>query len=58
MDCAASEFYDEAGKQYDLNNKQPGQPNYVNKRRRKRFFQCFVVFFSLVNQSTIGFLLS
>jgi hypothetical protein len=44
MDCAASEFYDEAGKQYDLNNKQPGQPNYVNKRRRKRFFQCFVVF--------------
>ena len=31
MDVAASEFYDEAGKQYDLNNKEPGKPNYVNR---------------------------
>ncbi len=31
MDVAASEFYDEKGKQYDLNNKEPGKPNYVNK---------------------------
>jgi len=31
MDVAASEFYDEKGKQYDLNNKEQGKPNYVNK---------------------------
>ena len=34
MDVAASEFYDEAGKQYDLNNKEKGKPNYVNKFKR------------------------
>jgi hypothetical protein len=41
MDVAASEFYDEAKKQYDLNNKEPGKPNYVNKRT-KRFFSMFI----------------
>ena len=59
MDVAASEFYDEAGKQYDLNNKEPGKPNYVKqrtKRKRIRFF--FNVRFCLVIQSTIGYLLS
>jgi enolase len=29
MDVAASEFYDEKGKRYDLNNKEEGRPNYV-----------------------------
>ena len=31
MDVAASEFYDEKEKKYDLNNKEVGKPNYVNK---------------------------
>ena len=30
MDVAASEFYDEQQKQYDLNNKEKGRPHYVN----------------------------
>lgn len=29
MDVAASEFYDEEQKKYDLNNKEKGRPNYV-----------------------------
>jgi enolase len=36
MDVAASEFYDEQGKQYDLNNKEKGKPNYVNKQKNKK----------------------
>lgn len=32
MDVAASEFYDENEKKYDLNNKEKGKPNYVNIR--------------------------
>jgi len=31
MDVAASEFFDEQEKKYDLNNKEKGKPNYVNK---------------------------
>jgi enolase len=38
MDCAASEFYDEAGKQYDLNNKQPGQPNYLTSQQLVSYY--------------------
>lgn len=30
MDVAASEFFDEQEKKYDLNNKEKGKPNYVN----------------------------
>lgn len=30
MDVAASEFYDEQEKKYDLNNKEKGKPHYVN----------------------------
>lgn len=30
MDVAASEFFDEQAKKYDLNNKEPGKPHYVN----------------------------
>ena len=29
MDVAASEFYDDKEKKYDLNNKEKGKPNYV-----------------------------
>ena len=47
MDVAASEFYDEAGKQYDLNNKEKGKPNYVNSFESKKNFSIFHdVFFS------------
>ena len=35
MDVAASEFYDEKEKKYDLNNKEPGRPHYVTKRLPK-----------------------
>jgi hypothetical protein len=30
MDVAASEFFDEKEKKYDLNNKEKGRSNYVN----------------------------
>ena len=30
MDVAASEFYDEKEKKYDLNNKEKDHPHYVN----------------------------
>jgi hypothetical protein len=30
MDVAASEFFCEKEKKYDLNNKEIGKPNYVN----------------------------
>jgi enolase len=38
MDVAASEFYDEKGKQYDLNNKQPGQPNYLTSQQLVTYY--------------------
>jgi enolase len=47
MDVAASEFYDEQGQRYDLNNKEKGHPNYVNKKKKnycknfKKFFFSF-----------------
>lgn len=31
MDVAASEFYDENEKKYDLNNKEKGRPHYVSR---------------------------
>jgi len=36
MDVAASEFYDEQEKRYDLNNKEKGHPNYVNNNTKKK----------------------
>jgi len=36
MDVAASEFYDEQEKRYDLNNKEKGHPNYVNNNMKKK----------------------
>jgi len=38
MDVAASEFYDEAGKQYDLNNKEPGKPNYLTSQQLVSYY--------------------
>ena len=35
MDVAASEFYDEKEKKYDLNNKEKDHPHYVNLARRQ-----------------------
>jgi hypothetical protein len=39
MDVAASEFFDEQEKKYDLNNKEKGKPNYVNiiSNKKKQF---------------------
>lgn len=36
MDVAASEFFDEQAKKYDLNNKEKGRPNYVSDHRWSR----------------------
>lgn len=36
MDVAASEFFDEEQKKYDLNNKEKGNPHYV--RMKKELF--------------------
>jgi enolase len=46
MDVAASEFYDEQQKKYDLNNKEPGRPNYVNINFKKNdlFDACCIGF--------------
>lgn len=58
MDVAASEFFDEGAKKYDLNNKEKGHPHYVNNEMDAEFivfmflFVCF-----LVNQRRIGFIL-
>jgi len=44
MDVAASEFFDEQEKKYDLNNKEKGKPNYVNSmkiERLKFYLVCF-----------------
>jgi len=46
MDVAASEFFNEKEKNYDLNNKEPGRPNYANIIRIKiklkiMLFFCF-----------------
>lgn len=38
MDVAASEFFDENEKKYDLNNKQKGHPNYVRFSIEPRSF--------------------
>ena len=36
MDVAASVFYDEKTKQYDLNNKEPGKPHYVSEQQQRK----------------------
>jgi len=38
MDVAASEFYDEKGKQYDLNNKEEGRPNYLTSQQLVAYY--------------------
>jgi len=48
MDVAASEFFDEQEKKYDLNNKEKGKPNYVNMIKEKIKFQ--ISLFFLVNK--------
>ena len=35
MDVAASEFYDEKEKKYDLNNKEKGRPNFVRTAKQR-----------------------
>ena len=44
MDVAASEFFDEQEKRYDLNNKEKGKPNYVRKSWPK-YGCCFHLLF-------------
>jgi hypothetical protein len=44
MDVAASEFFNEKEKNYDLNNKEPGQPNYVNIIRIKTKLKIMLFF--------------
>jgi enolase len=46
MDVAASEFFDEQEKKYDLNNKEKGKPNYVNMIKEKIKFYILHFFFS------------
>ena len=38
MDVAASEFYDEEQKKYDLNNKQKGQPHYLTSEEMVAYY--------------------
>ena len=38
MDVAASEFYDEEQKKYDLNNKQKGKPNYLTSEQMVSYY--------------------
>ncbi|CAF3084456.1 unnamed protein product [Rotaria socialis] len=38
MDVAASEFFDEGAKKYDLNNKQPGQPHYLSSEELVAYY--------------------
>jgi enolase len=38
MDVAASEFYDEETKQYDLNNKEKGRPNYLTSEQMVAYY--------------------
>jgi len=38
MDVAASEFYDEKTKQYDLNNKEPGKPHYLSSEQLVQYY--------------------
>jgi hypothetical protein len=50
MDVAASEFFNEKEKNYDLNNKEPGRPNYANIIRIKTKLKIMLFFFVLVNK--------
>ena len=51
MDVAASEFFDEQEKKYDLNNKEKGKPNYVNQIDGELLsFSSRLSFLSLVNK--------
>ncbi|CAF0909821.1 unnamed protein product [Rotaria sordida] len=38
MDVAASEFYDEEGKKYDLNNKEKGRPHYLTSEQMVAYY--------------------
>ena len=38
MDVAASEFYDEEQKKYDLNNKEKGKPNYLTSEQMVSYY--------------------
>lgn len=38
MDVAASEFYDEKTKQYDLNNKEAGKPHYLTSEQLVQYY--------------------
>lgn len=38
MDVAASEFYDEKTKQYDLNNKEEGKPHYLTSEQLVQYY--------------------
>lgn len=38
MDVAASEFYDEEQKKYDLNNKEKGKPQYLNSEEMVAYY--------------------
>ncbi|CAF0852370.1 unnamed protein product [Rotaria sordida] len=38
MDVAASEFYDEEGKKYDLNNKEKGRPHYLTSEELVAYY--------------------